>query len=329
MIDARPTILVTGGAGYIGSHACKALDAAGYRPVVVDNLAYGHEWAVQWGPLEHGDIADQKWLNTVIERHKPDAVIHFAAFAYVGESVTNPGKYYRNNVAGTIVLLEAMRDHAISRIIFSSTCATYGIPKVLPIAETTPQQPINPYGASKLMVERILSDFETAHATQWIALRYFNAAGADPAGTIGEAHNPETHLIPLTLDAATGRRGALSVFGSDYDTRDGTCVRDYIHVTDLAHAHVLALKALERGTSSQAINLGNGAGFTVKEVIAAVERVTGLRVPHTLCPRRAGDPPALISASTVAREILGWIPQYPDLDRIIADAWAWHQRPAT
>lgn len=321
-------ILVTGGAGYIGSHTCKALAQAGYTPVTYDNLVYGHEWAVRWGPLEQGDIQDRVALDAVIAKYRPQAVIHFAAYAYVGESVSDPGKYYRNNVAGTLTLLEAMRDHAIGRIVFSSTCATYGIPPTVPIVEETPQHPINPYGASKLMVERILADFGPAHALGWIALRYFNAAGADPDTQIGEAHDPETHLIPLALDAAAGRRPALTVFGHDYDTPDGTCVRDYIHVSDLAQAHVLALAALERGVPSQPINLGNGAGFTVREVIASVERVTGLSVPCILGDRRAGDPPALISDAARARKTLGWNPQLADIDAIISTAWAWHQRQA-
>jgi UDP-arabinose 4-epimerase len=326
MTSSQPTVLVTGGAGYIGSHACKALAAAGYLPVALDSLVYGHEWAVQWGPLEQGDILDRAWLDRILQQYRPAAIMHFAAFAYVGESVTNPGKYYRNNVAGTLTLLEAMRDNGVGRFVFSSTCATYGIPDTVPIVESTIQQPINPYGASKLMVERMLADFEAAHALRWIALRYFNAAGADPHNMIGEAHDPETHLIPLALDAAAGRGPALTVFGDDYNTRDGTCIRDYIHVTDLAQAHVLALTALERGEASQPINLGNGAGFTVREVIAAVERVTGLSVPHTIGPRRAGDPPSLISDAERARTTLGWRPAYADLDQIIATAWAWHQR---
>lgn len=326
--DPSPKILVTGGAGYIGAHTCKALAAAGYMPVTYDNLVYGHERAVRWGPLERGDIQDRTRLDAVIEQYAPRAVIHFAAYAYVGESVTDPGKYYRNNVAGTLTLLEAMREHAVANIVFSSTCATYGIPATVPISEATPQHPINPYGASKLMVERMLADFGIAHDLGWIALRYFNAAGADPDTEIGEAHDPETHLIPLALDAAAGRRPALTIFGHDYDTPDGTCVRDYIHVADLAQAHVLALKALEAGVRSQPMNLGNGAGFTVREVIASVERVTGLNVPYEFGNRRAGDPPSLISDATVARTALGWNPQLADLDTIIATAWAWHQRNA-
>ncbi|MDO7840929.1 UDP-glucose 4-epimerase GalE [Sphingomonas immobilis] len=324
----RGTVLVTGGAGYIGSHTCKALRAAGYDPVVFDNLVYGHAEAVRWGVLERGDIGDRARLDAVIAHYAPTAIVHFAAYAYVGESVTDPGKYYRNNFAGTLTLLEAARDHGIGRFIFSSTCATYGVPSEIPILETTPQSPINPYGASKLMIERVLADFGVAHDLRWIALRYFNAAGADPENETGELHDPETHLIPLALDAASGRRAALTIFGQDYDTADGTCVRDYIHVSDLADAHVLALAALERGVESQPLNLGNGNGFSVRDVVRTVEAITGLPVPHDFGPRRPGDPPALISDARRARELLGWQPRYADLDAIVRTAWAWHQRNA-
>lgn len=319
-------VLVTGGAGYIGSHACIALASAGYEPVVVDNLVYGHEWAVKWGPLERGDIGDRAFLDGVIRRHRPVAVMHFAAYAYVGESVTDPGKYYRNNVGGTLTLLEAMRDHAITSLVFSSTCATYGTPERVPIPETAPQNPINPYGASKLMVERMLRDFDAAHALRSIALRYFNAAGADPGGETGEVHEPETHLIPLALDAAAGRGPGLTVFGEDYPTPDGTCVRDYIHVTDLAEAHVLALGKLQDGGGSDVFNLGTGHGVSVLELIAAVERVTGRKVPYTVGPRREGDPPALVSEGSRAMTELGWAPKLSDLDTIVSTAWAWHQK---
>lgn len=326
MNDADKTILVTGGAGYIGSHACKALAAAGYLPIAYDNLVHGHAQAVKWGPLERGDIADREALDAVIARHRPRAVLHFAAYAYVGESVADPGKYYRNNVAGTLTLLEAVRDHHIPRFVFSSTCATYGIPDRLPITESSPQRPINPYGASKLMVERMLADFGAAHDIGWIALRYFNAAGADPDNEIGESHDPETHLIPLALDAASRRGRPLTVFGNDYPTPDGTCLRDYVHVTDLANAHVLALAALEQGVASQPINLGNGDGYSVLEVIAAAARVTGRDVPYDIAPRRPGDPPILISDAACARKTLGWQPRLAAIDAIIATAWAWHQR---
>jgi len=323
--DPKPTVLVTGGAGYIGSHACKALARAGYTPVAYDNLVYGHPWAVRWGPLEEGDIADRKRLDAVLEQYRPSAVMHFAAYAYVGESVTDPGKYYRNNVAGTLTLLEAMRDHGVSRLIFSSTCATYGVPLEIPITEAHPQAPINPYGATKWMIERMLADFDTAHGLRSIALRYFNAAGADPDAETGEAHDPETHLIPLVLDAALGRRPEVTVFGDDYDTPDGTCIRDYIHVTDLADAHVLALRALEAGAPSTAYNLGNGQGFSVREVIDRARQVTGRNIPVVIGPRRPGDPPRLVGDATRAMQDLGWQPRYADLDRILETAWAWHQ----
>jgi UDP-arabinose 4-epimerase len=323
--DSR-AVLVTGGAGYIGSHTCKALAAAGYRPVSYDNMSYGHEWAVQWGPLEVGDILNRARLDAVIVKHQPIAVLHFAAFAYVGESVTNPGKYFRNNVAGSLTLLEAVRDHGIKHFVFSSTCATYGIPDTSPIREDTPQRPINPYGASKLMVERMLSDFGSAHSLTWTALRYFNAAGGDVDGRVGESHDPETHLIPLVLDAASGRRPHVTIFGTDYDTADGTCVRDYIHVNDLADAHVAALSAQLRGAPSDVFNLGNGLGFSVRQVVNAVERITGQKVPVQLGARRAGDPAVLISDAAKARVQLGWQPKLPDLDAIIRTAWAWHQR---
>ena len=319
-------VLVTGGAGYVGSHACKALAAAGYRPVVLDDLSRGHAAAVQWGPLEVGSIADRACLDSVLERHRPGAVLHFAAFAYVGESMSEPLAYYRNNVGGTVTLLEAMRDHGVGRLVFSSTCATYGVPRELPIPESHPQEPINPYGRSKLMVERILADVDAAHGLRSIALRYFNAAGADPDGAIGEQHEPETHLVPLVLEAAAGRRECVTIHGTDYDTPDGTCLRDYIHVTDLAEAHVLALRALERGAASTAYNLGNGRGFSVREVIRAVERVTGCEVPVASGPRRAGDPAALVGSAERAMRELGWSPRHADLEQIVATAWAWMRR---
>ncbi|MDB5643334.1 MAG: galE [Hyphomicrobiales bacterium] len=319
-------VLVTGGAGYIGSHTCKALARAGYTPVVYDNLDYGHEWAVKWGPFERGDIQDRARLDEVIARHKPVAVLHFAAYAYVGESVTDPAKYYRNNTVGSLSLLEAMRAGGVRDIVFSSTCATYGMPDALPISESQQQRPINPYGASKLMVERMLVDFAPAYGMRFSALRYFNAAGADPDGEIGEDHNPETHLIPLVLDAASGRRENITVFGTDYDTPDGTCIRDYIHVADLAQAHVLALKTLREGGASDFYNLGNGQGFSVREVIAAVERATGLKVPVKESGRREGDPAALVADARKARDTLGWRPQHADIDDIVRTAWAWHQK---
>jgi UDP-arabinose 4-epimerase len=319
-------VLVTGGAGYIGSHACKALAAAGYVPVSFDNLVYGHEWAVRWGPFEKGDVLDRVALDAVIEKYRPVAVMHFAAFAYVGESVENPGKYYRNNVVGSLNLLEAMRDHGVDKFIFSSTCATYGVPSVVPIPETHPQSPINPYGASKLMIEQMLRDFDAAHGLRSISLRYFNAAGADPDGETGESHDPETHLIPLVLDAVAGLRPEIVVYGDDYGTPDGTCIRDYIHVTDLADAHVLALAALEAGAKTTAYNLGNGRGFSVKEVIDTARQVTGREILVRMGSRRPGDPPRLVGDATRIRQELGWRPQHADLADMIGTAWKWHQR---
>lgn len=326
MRSADRTVLVTGGAGYIGSHACKALAVAGYTPITFDNLSFGHQWAVKWGPLVIGDVLDRVSLDAAIDRYRPSAVMHFAACAYVGESVADPGKYFRNNVCGSLNIIEAMRDYGIHSIVFSSTCATYGVPERLPINEETPQRPINPYGASKLMVERMLQDFGTAHRMNSIALRYFNAAGADPDNEIGEEHDPETHLIPLVLDACSGKRRSVTVFGSDYDTPDGTCVRDYIHVSDLADAHVKALQVLERQAGSAAYNLGNGCGFSVREVIETVESITRRRVPIAIGPRRAGDPPSLISDATKAREELLWGPKISNLSDIVQTAWAWHER---
>jgi len=317
------TVLVTGGAGYIGSHACKALAAAGHLPVTYDNLCQGHRWAVKWGPLEEGDIADRDRLDAVLARWQPAAVMHFAAHAFVGESVTDPGKYYRNNVAGTLTLLEAMRDRGIDQLVFSSTCATYGIPEHTPIREDHPQRPINPYGTSKWMIERMLADFDAAHGLRSISLRYFNAAGADPAGEIGEAHQPETHLIPLVLEVAAGRRPAITVHGSDYLTPDGTCIRDYVHVTDIAAAHVLAFAALQNGARSTAYNLGSGVGHSVGEVIKAASEVTGRSVRLSDGPRRPGDPAVLVGDASRIRAELQWVPQYGDLAEILRSAWQW------
>ena len=326
MGDHRKTVLVAGGAGYIGSHACKALRGAGYLPVTYDNLVYGHERAVRWGPFERGDILDRGRLDDVLSCHKPEAVMHFAAFTYVGESVSDPGKYYRNNVVGSLTLMEAARDHGIGRFVFSSTAAVYGIPASVPIREDAPQTPINPYGASKLMVEGMLKDFDAAYGFRSIALRYFNAAGADLDNETGESHDPESHLIPLVLDAASGRRPHITIYGTDYPTPDGTCIRDYIHVSDLADAHVKALQALQGGAPSSAYNLGNGRGFSVREVIDTAERVTGLEVPTKRGDRRPGDPAKLVSDASKARQDLGWEPRIARLDQIIRSAWAWHQR---
>lgn len=319
-------VIVTGGAGYIGSHACKALSRAGYVPVVYDDLSRGHRDAVRWGPFEEGDLLDGKRLRAVIDRHAPRAVLHFAAFAYVGESVGDPGLYWRNNVAGSLSLLEAMRDTGVRRLVFSSTCATYGDPLETPITEGHPQAPVNPYGQTKLAVERMIDGFRQAHGLEAVVLRYFNAAGCDPEGEIGEDHDPEPHLIPRALMAASGRVAALEIFGDDWDTRDGTCVRDYIHVQDLARAHVLALDALERGGAPRVCNLGNGRGYTVREVVEAAERVTGRKVPHRFAPRRAGDPAELVGSAERARSTLGWSPELPELEDMVRSAWNWMER---
>ncbi len=318
-------VLVTGGAGYIGSHACKALAAAGHEPIAYDNLVYGHRDLVRWGPLEEGDTADRARLDAVLEAYRPEAAMHFAAYAYVGESVTDPGKYWANNVNGSLVLLEALRDHGVGRVVFSSTCATYGEPSTVPIPDDHAQWPVNPYGWSKLAVERMLADFHRAHGLRSVALRYFNAAGADPEGEAGEHHEPETHLIPLILDAALGRCEAVTVFGDDYPTPDGTCIRDYIHVGDLADAHVLALEWLGSNDAAGAFNLGNGQGFSVREVIDCARRVTGRKIEARVGPRRAGDPPALVGDASRARAELGWRPRLDDLETIVATAWRWHQ----
>jgi len=318
-------ILVTGGAGYIGSHVCKILANAGYTPVVYDNLVYGHRWAVKWGPFEFGDIADRNRLNEVIRVFKPEAVMHFAAYAYVGESVIKPSKYYQNNVAGTLNLLEAVKDYSIDKFIFSSTCAIYGTPKKIPIPENHPQIPISPYGKSKLMIEQILQDYDKAYGIRSVSLRYFNAAGADPDGEIGESHNPETHLIPLVLQSAINPSQPIEIFGNDYQTKDGTCIRDYIHVTDLARAHVQALQYLENGGKTDAFNFGNQQGFSVLEVIQAANRITGKKIRYEVGPRRKGDPPSLVSKAERAKEILGWLPKYRQLEKQILHAWNWLQ----
>lgn len=319
-------VLVTGGAGYIGSHAVRALKQADDEVVVFDNLIYGHKELAQGEPLVVGDLRDEALLRKVFSEHRFDAVMHFAAYAYVGESVQNPAKYYRNNVAATLNLLDAMREAKVNLFIFSSTCATYGEPKEIPIPETHPQNPINPYGASKLMVERILQDYDRAYGLKYVSLRYFNAAGADEAGDIGEDHDPETHLIPLTLDAALGRRPHVTIYGADYDTPDGTCVRDYIHVSDLAQAHLLGLRYLANGGKSDAFNLGNGNGFSVREVIETAEKVTGKAIRVVEGERRAGDPARLVGCAEKAKAILGWEPRFAELETIVATAWKWHQR---
>jgi UDP-glucose-4-epimerase GalE len=318
------SVLVTGGAGYIGSHTCKALAAAGYLPVTLDNLVYGHRWAVRWGPFEQADLADREAVERILRRHDIGAVVHFAAYAYVGESMADPGRYFRNNVVSSLNLLEAMRAAGVGRIVFSSTCATYGVPDAVPIGEDHPQRPVNPYGESKLFVERALHWHGVAHGLRWMALRYFNAAGADPDGEIGEDHEPETHLIPLAIDSALGRRGALQVMGTDYPTPDGTAIRDYIHVADLADAHVRALRHLEGDGASGALNLGTGQGHSVREVVAMVERVSGRAVDARNAPRRAGDPPTLVAAPGRARELLSWNPRWSSLESIVRSAYRWH-----
>jgi UDP-arabinose 4-epimerase len=320
------SILVTGGAGYIGAHACKALAKAGYEPVAYDNLVYGHKEAVRWGPFVEGDIGDRDKVAETIRRHGIGAVMHFAAFAYVGESVEKPEKYFQNNVVNTLSMLEAMRATEVKQIVFSSTCATYGLPEKMPIREDTPQRPVNPYGETKLMIERALYWYGVAHGLRSVALRYFNAAGADPDGEIGEDHNPETHLIPLILDAAAGRRAHIGVFGTDYPTPDGSAVRDYIHVQDLADAHVRALRYLNDGGESRAFNLGTGDGHSVRDTIAAARRVTGRPIPSKDSPRRPGDPPVLVADAGLAKEKLGWVPALGSLEHIIGTAWAWHQK---
>lgn len=317
------TILVAGGAGYIGAHTCLRLAEAGFTPVVYDNLSNGWAEFVQWGPLEVGDINDAARLDEVFAKHKPVAVIHFAAFIEVGFSVAEPGAFYANNVGGTITLIEAARRAGVDKLVFSSTCATYGAPVRMPMDETHPQAPLNPYGRSKLMVEEILQDLNRYKGFRSVALRYFNAAGADPEGRIGEKHEPETHAIPLAIAAARGERDKFMLFGEDYDTRDGTCVRDYIHVLDLADAHVLATRWLLDGKESAAFNLGTGTGTTVKELVGAIERRSNRPFPLVPAPRRDGDAPSLVADNRKAREQLGWTPRY-SLDDIIEHAWAWH-----
>jgi UDP-glucose-4-epimerase GalE len=321
---ASGSVLVTGGAGYVGSHAAKALHDAGHRVVVFDNLVAGHREAVRYGELVEGDITDVAAVRSALRRHDVFAVMHFAAFLDVGESVRAPARYYRNNVVGALSVLEAMVAEQRRYFVFSSTCATYGEPIETPIAETHPQRPINSYGETKLAVERALVHFERAYRLGWIALRYFNAAGADPDGEVGEDHTPEIHLIPRAIHAAMGGPG-LEVFGVDYPTPDGTCLRDYIHVSDLADAHVGALHTLVETGRSDAYNLGTGRPHSVREVIDAVQRVTGFTVPWTIGPRRPGDPAVLVAAPQKARAALGWTAKFPDLETIISTAWAWHR----
>jgi len=321
-------VLVTGGAGYIGSHTCKALAKSGFLPVVLDNLSTGHAWAVKWGPLVEGDISDRHLVRDTLTRYRADAVVHFAANALVGESMKDPYKYLHGNVAGSLSLLEGMKEAGVRRIVFSSTCATYGEPTKIPISEATMQIPVNPYGESKLFVERALEWYGRAHGFSWAAMRYFNAAGADPEGEIGECHDPESHLIPLVVDAALGIKPPVQIMGTNYPTPDGTAIRDYIHVEDLADAHIRALRYLETGGASSAMNLGTGRGYSVREVIAAVERASGATVPARETSRRIGDPPVLIADNRLAQKLLSWHAKYSTLDDIVRTAWAWHTSQA-
>lgn len=317
-------VFVTGGAGYIGSHACKQLHQHGYCPVVIDSMVYGHEWAVNWGPLEKCDLRDTQFLDKLFKKYSPVAVIHFAAYSYVAESVQHPGKYYDNNVGGTISLLEAMRQNDCPRIIFSSSCSTYGKPDKLPIDENTPVDPISPYGMSKLMVEHILRDYDQAYGIKHFALRYFNAAGADLDRMVGEAHSPETHLIPLTIKSVLGVFPEITIYGTDYPTRDGTAIRDYVHVNDLASAHIMSLEKLTQNSGSQTLNLGTGNGASVKEIVRAVEKISGKKMPLKLRERRPGDPPELVACADKAKQVLNWRPKMSDLQTIISSAWEWH-----
>jgi len=328
VVQAKPTILVTGGAGYIGSHAVLVLQRAGYEVIVLDNLVHGHREFVDnvlQVKLIVGDTSDRALLDNLFATYPIAAVMHFAAYIAVGESVAKPAEYYHNNVVGTLTLLEAMVAASIKSFVFSSTCALYGVPKTIPLVEDHPQDPISPYAVTKQMVERILADFDTAYNLKSVSFRYFNAAGAEPNGLLGEDHSPETHLIPLVLLTALGKRESVSIFGTDYPTKDGTCIRDYIHVMDLAQAHVLGLEYLLQGGESQAFNLGNGNGFSVREVIETAKLVAGREIKTIECDRRPGDPPVLVGSSDKARNILGWQPQYSDLKQIIAHALAWHQ----
>jgi UDP-glucose 4-epimerase len=322
---AGETVLVVGGAGYIGSHTCLDLANKGFKPVVYDNFSNGHREFVQWGPAEEGDIKDRARLDEVLAKYKPAAILHFAALIEVGESVKDPVAFYENNVIGTLTLLAAAQAAGIKAFVFSSTCATYGLPQSVPLDETHRQVPINPYGQTKYIVEQALADYDKYTGFRSVVLRYFNAAGADFEGRIGEWHQPETHAIPLAIDAALGRRAGFKVFGSDYETRDGTCVRDYIHVLDLADAHVRAVEYLISGGVSVALNLGTGTGTTVKELLSTIEDVSAKPFPVEYVGRREGDSHTLVANNDKAREILGWVPQH-DLSQIISSAWNWHSK---
>ena len=323
MSKMQDKILVIGGAGYIGSHVVLDLIDSGRKVHVLDNFSYGHKDFVDGIEYTEGSLGDEKLLNKLFSEHKFSGVFHFAAFAYVGESVTDPAKYYENNVSATITLLNCMLKHKINNFIFSSTCATYGNPQNIPIDENHSQNPINPYGQTKLMIEKVLSDYEKAYGLHHVIFRYFNAAGADPQSRRGERHDPETHLIPLVLETASGKRPHISVFGDDYKTKDGTCIRDYIHVNDLSQAHILGLKYLHDNKKSEVFNLGNGNGFSVLEIIEVCKNVTGKDIAVKMAPRRDGDPPELIGEAKKAKETLGWKPKYDDLEKIIETAWNW------
>jgi len=319
-------VLVVGGAGYIGSHCVRQLIAAGHRPVVLDNLAYGHRKAVaQEIPFYAANLGDTPTVLNILRQEKIELVMHFAAFCYVGESVTAPVKYYENNVVATLHLLDAMLQAGVKKFVFSSTCATFGVPERLPMTEDLPQAPINPYGQTKLDVENLLKALSTAHGLSFAAFRYFNAAGAAEDGTIGEDHDPETHLIPLAIQVATGKRANLQIFGTDYPTPDGTCLRDYVHVDDLSRAHIAVFDKLATPGARFFYNLGTGKPFSVREIIQAVEKITGKKVPVIESPRRAGDPPALFADSSKAKKELGWTPKFMDAESVIATAWKWHQ----
>ena len=319
------SILVVGGAGYIGSHMCKHLLNNGYLPVVLDNFSRGHKAAVKWGSLIEGSISDRKLLKNVFSEYHIQAVMHYAAYCYVGESVTDPSLYYQNNLADPLCLLTEMVEAEVNRLVFSSTCAVYGEPEEIPITETHPQNPVNPYGRTKYMVEQVLDDFYNAYGLESISLRYFNAAGADPDGELGEDHDPETHLIPLAIHTALGKREEITIFGDDYPTPDGTCIRDYIHVEDLARAHLLALNRLLSGKGGGKYNLGNGQGYSVKEVIDITRKITGKPIKGRVVDRRDGDPAVLVGSSEKARRELGWTPKFPSLESIVETAWHWHQ----
>lgn len=319
-------VLITGGAGYIGSHTAKYFAATGIQPVVLDNLSTGHAWAVQWGPLIKGDLSDARLLRSVLHDHTIEAVIHFAGLSSVGESMIAPGKYFRNNLSNSLTLLECMREANVRNIVFSSTAAVYGVPDVDTIPETHPTRPASAYGETKLAVERALRWYGDIHGFRWAALRYFNAAGADPEGALGECHTPETHLIPSVLQSALGRRGDLDIYGTDYPTADGTAIRDYVHVTDLASAYRAAFEYLLSGGPSLACNLGTGTGHSVREVIEAVESITGQHVPVREAERRRGDPPILVAKPDLAEEVLGWTPDYSGLETIVQTAYSWEQK---